>query len=109
MLTELSRRDWPRFFERMSAALAGRMVTVYGAGLDGAQEEEWVSLGSLTYDADQGELRILLGRRAVARRPLRVYVHQEEDLLYSMELEEPGGRRDFLVLRHPLPIVGASA
>jgi hypothetical protein len=84
MLTELSRRDWPRFFDRVSAALAARAVTVYAAGLDGAREEEWMPLGALSYDAGEGELRFLLGGRTVVRR-------------------------DFLVLRHPLPVVGASA
>lgn len=109
MLTELSRRDWPRFFDRVAAALAARAVTVYAAGFDGAAQDEWVALESLSYDADQGELRIALGSGTVVRRPLRLHVHQDEDLLYSLELVEPGGRRDFVVLRHPLRIVGASA
>jgi len=34
MLTQLSRRDWPHFFARLSAALAARPASVDTSGLE---------------------------------------------------------------------------
>lgn len=87
MLTPLSRRDWPRFFDRLSAALAGRAVDVYAAGLDGEPHAEWVRLSSLSYDAAGNELALVL------------------DHADSVELVQADGRRDFIVLRHALEVL----
>jgi hypothetical protein len=105
-MTQLSRRDWPRYFDRMSAALAGRAIELDAAGL--GLPGEWVRLVSLSYDAEHGELALgLKGGERLVRNPTEIHVHQDDELLHSLELVGAGGRRDFLVLRHPLPLVGA--
>jgi hypothetical protein len=105
MMTPLSRRDWPRFFERLSAAIAGRAVELDAAGLGLAGE--WVRLVSLSYHAQRGELVLVLdGGERLARTPTAIHVHQDEELLHSLQLVGAAGRRDLLVLRHPLAVVG---
>lgn len=106
MLTQLSRRNWPHYFDRVSAALAGRAVELDAAGL--GLPGEWVSLASFSYDAERGELTLVLeGDARLARHPTEIHVHQDDGLLHSLELVGAGGRRDFIVLRHPLPVLGA--
>jgi hypothetical protein len=104
MLTQLSRRHWQPYFARVSAALVGRAVELDAAGL--GLPGEWVRLVSLSYDAERGELALALEGERLARQPTEIHVHQDEELLHSLELVGAGGRRDFLVLRHPLPVVG---
>jgi hypothetical protein len=105
MLTQLSRRDWPRFFSRLSAALAGRAVPVDTAGFDEELPGGWIGLASVSYDAEREELVLLLeGERRLARHPHQVHVHWDEGLLYSVELVDRDGRRDYLMLRQPLQV-----
>jgi len=107
MLTQLSRRRWPQYFDRLAAALAGRAVALDAAGL--GLPGEWVRLASLSYDAERGELALVFeGGVRFVRNPAEIHVHQDGELLQSMELVGAGGLRDFIVLRHPLPVVGAS-
>jgi len=106
MLTQLSRRDWQRFFDRVSAALAGRAAQVDTAGLDEELPGEWIVLASLPYDAEANELGLVLeGERRLIRHPRQVHVHQDGDMLHSMELIDEGGGRDFIVLREPLQVL----
>jgi hypothetical protein len=71
MLTQLSRRRWPHYFDRLAAALAGRAVELDAAGL--GLPGEWVGLVSLSYDAERGELTLVLEGgarlRAIPRDP----------------------------------------
>lgn len=110
MLTQLSRRDWPRFFARVSAALAGRATEVDAAGLDKDLPGDWIVLASIAYDAERNELGLVLeGGRRLVRDPRQVHVHLDADMLHSMELVDAGGRRDFVVLRRPLQVLGVTA
>ena len=106
MLTQLSRRRWPEYFDRLAAALAGRAVELDAAGL--GLPGEWVGIVSFSYDAQSGELTLALeGGARLARYPTEIHVHQDDGLLHSLELVGAGGQRDFIVLRHPLPVLGA--
>jgi len=106
MLTQLSRRDWQRFFSRMSAALAGGAAHVEPAGLDEDLPGNSIGLAGVSYDAAREELVLALeGDRRLVRHPREVHVHWEEDLLHSLELVDADGRRDFVVLRKPLRIL----
>lgn len=106
MLTQLSRRDWQRFFARVSAALAARSVSIDCNGLDEELPGDRIDLLSVSYEPEGGELALLLeGDRRVARHLRHVHVHLEEDLLYSMELVDADGRREFVVLRKPLQVL----
>ena len=105
MLRQLSRRDWQRFFSRLSAALAGRAVHLESAGLDEALPDD-VILADVSYDAASGELVLELGGgQRLVRHPREVLVHLEEDLLHSLELVDAGGRRDFVVPSRPLQVL----
>ena len=106
MLTQLSRRDWRRFFARLSAALAARPASVDAAGFDEKLPGERIALLSASFDPESGELALLLeGERRIVRQPRQVYVHLDEDLLLGMELVDAGGRRDFVVLHRPLQLL----
>jgi hypothetical protein len=105
VLTQLSRRDWPRFFARVSAALAARPVCIDGSGLDEELPGDWIDLLAVSYEPESGELAMQLeGDRRVMRHPREVHVHLDEDLLHSMELVDADGRREFVVLRRPLQV-----
>jgi hypothetical protein len=106
VLTQLSRRDWPHFFGRLSAALAVRPASVDTSGLEEDLPGEWIQLLSASLDPESGELALLLeGERRLVRHPRQVYVHLEENLLHSMELVDADGRRDFVVLHRPLQVL----
>lgn len=106
MLTQLSRRDWPHFFARLSAALAVRPASVDTSGLEEDLPGEWIRLRSAAFDAESGELALLLeGERRLGRHPRQVYVHLDGDLLHSMELVDADERRDFVVLHRPLQLL----
>lgn len=106
MLTQLSRRDWQRFFARVSAALAGRSVQVDATALDEELPGDWVGLACVSYDPERGELALTVeGERRLVRHPRQVHVHQDGDMLHSMELIDADGRRDFIVLREPLQVL----
>ena len=105
MLTQLSRRDWERFFARLSAALAARSASIDTAGLDEELPGDRIDLLSTFYEPGSGELALLLGGdRRVVRHPREVHVHLDEDLLHSMELVDADGRRELVVLRRPLQV-----
>jgi len=106
VLTQLSQRDWPRFFGRLSAALAARPASVDTSGFDEKLPGERIALLSASFEPESGELALLLeGERRLARHPRQVYVHLDEDLLHSMELVDADGRRDFVVLHGPLQVL----
>ena len=106
MLTQLSRRDWQGFFARVSAALAARAASIDCAGLDEELPGDRIELLSASYDPESGELALLLeGDRRVVRHPRQIHVHLDEDLLHSMELVDADGRREFVVLQKPLPLL----
>jgi hypothetical protein len=106
VLTQLSRRDWQRFFARVSAALAARTVTIDTGGLDEELPGDWIELIAVSYEPGSGELVLLLeGERRVVRHPREVHVHLDEDLLHSMQLVDADGRREFVVLRRPLQLL----
>jgi hypothetical protein len=106
MLTQLSRRDWERFFARVSAALAARTVSIGTGGLDEELPGDRVELLSVSYEPGSGELALLLeGERRLVRHPRQVHVHLDEDLLHSMELVDAEGRREFVVLGKPLRLL----
>jgi hypothetical protein len=106
VLTQLSRRDWQGFFARVSAALASRSVGVDTSGLDEHLPGDRIELLSASYDPESGELALLLeGDRRVVRHPRQVHVHLDEDLLRGMELVDADGRREFVVLQKPLPLL----
>ena len=105
MLTQLSRRDWQRFFARVSAALVARTVSIDCNGLDEELPGDCIDLLALSYEPGSGELALLLeAERRVVRHPGQVHVHLDEDLLHSMQLVDADGRREFVVLRKPLPL-----
>jgi hypothetical protein len=106
VLTQLSRRDWERFFARVAAALAARTVSIDTGGLDEELPGDRIDLLSVSYEPGSGELALLLeGDRRVVRHPRQVHVHLDEDLLHSMELVDADGRREFVVLRKPLRVL----
>jgi len=106
VLTQLSRRDWPHFFARLSAALAARGASVDTSGFDEALPGERIRLLSASLDPESGELALLLqGERRLVRHPRQVYVHLDGDLLHSMELVDADERRDFVVLHRPLQLL----
>ena len=106
MLTQLSRRDWQRFFARLSAALAARSVSIDCNGLDEELPGDRIDLLSVSYEPESGELALLLeGERRVVRHPRQVHAHLDEDLLHSMQLVDADGRREFVVLRRPLQLL----
>jgi len=111
-LTQLSRRSWQAYFDRVAAALAGRGAHVEpaGLGLDEAAHGQWVHLVSLSYDAEPDELALTVegARRLIIRHPRQVHVHQDGDWLHGMEVLDAEGERHFLVLRSPLQVMGAT-
>ena len=109
-LTQLSRRSWHAYFDRVSAALAGRgaQVEPAGLGLDADARGQWTGLAWLSYDDERDELALgLRGERRVIRHPRQVHVHQDDDWLHSIEVLDAEGERHFLVLRSPLQVLGA--
>lgn len=106
MLTQLSRRDWERFFARVSAALAARTVSIDCSGLDEELPGDRVELLSVSYEPANVELALLLeGERRLVRHPRQVHVHLDDDLLHSMEFVDADGRREFVVLDRPLRLL----
>ena len=110
-LTQLSRRSWHAYFDRVAAALAARGAHVEpaGLGLDEAAHGQWMHLVSLSYDTERDELALTLeGARRLIRHPREVHVHQDGDWLHGMEVLDAEGERHFLVLRSPLQLLGAT-
>jgi hypothetical protein len=83
---------------------------VDAAAFDEELPGDWIVLASLSYDAERDELAVLLeGDRRLVRHPRQIHVHQDGDMLHSIEVVDAQGRRDFVLLRHPLQVLGASA
>lgn len=109
VLTQLSRRSWQAYFDRVSAALAGggAQVEPAGLGLDAETHGQWVQLVALSYDPGQDELSLSLeGARRLTCHPRQIHVHQDGDWLHSVEVLDAEGERHFIVLRSPLQVQG---
>lgn len=103
--TELARRHWEAFFERLAPLLRASVVQVEtsGLGLGDRIAADWARLAELSYDAGKDLLEIgAHGADRTIHRPARIYVRDEEGWLQSIEIVDGEGRRDFVIFKEPL-------
>ena len=104
---EIARRDWPKFFDSVSAALSGKVIVIEVDSLElGAQTEvRNLSLDGLTYDPKDDAFIISTAViEHVIRAPRRIFVADGEAGINSLEIVDSDGGKQIVNFNEPLAL-----
>ena len=104
---EIARQDWPEFFDRVSGALRGGVVSIEVDSLDiGAQiEAQALSLNGLTYD--ERDDAFIVGTDAiehVINSPRQIFVADGDAGMNSIEIISADGVAQIIRFSEPLAL-----
>lgn len=107
--TELERRQWRQYFDRVSRNLAGKCVEIEVASLDlGIQyAAKWIPLLGVTYDeADDMMIVMADGLNHLIRKPSSVFVQSDGIDLLSMKVIDASGATQLIRFKEPVQLSG---
>lgn len=104
---EIDKKDWQAFFDRVSAALRGKMIEIEVDSLDlGAQvQAQRLSLNGLTYDhRDDAFIVATDAIEHSIRAPQRIYIAEGDEGMHSLEILTADGTKQILRFSEPLAL-----
>lgn len=105
--TEIPRRQWRQYCDRMSTALVGRRVELEIVSLELGEhvEARWVPLVGIVYDGRADVLEIALdGVGHSIAQPREIYAEETERGLVALEIIAADETRQVIRLREPLQL-----
>ncbi len=109
---EIGKQDWQEFFDRVSVALRGGVISIEVDSLDiGAQvEAEKLSLNGLTYDARDDAFIVSTDElEHVIRMPRQVFVADDGEGMNSIEIVSADGTGQIVRFSEPLALPAPGA
>jgi hypothetical protein len=104
---KLDKRQWHRFFDRVSRLLEGKEAEIEVASLTlGDQvEADWLPLLGIAYDPKDDLVEVALeGLDHLIPRPREIYVQDGIEGLSSLEIIDAEGNRQLVKLRDELAL-----
>jgi hypothetical protein len=106
-LTQLAKPEWQDYFDGVSKVLGAKLVEieVAGLGLGDQVEVNWLPLIGLSYDPRGDVLAVIVeGIEHNIQHPKQIYVEQDVEGLYSIEVVDTVEEHHILLLKDPLKL-----